>query len=127
MFKDFENPKSLHIGRYTEHSYFMPHATLEDALSMNKSDSPYYCLLNGDWNFRYYERYADVEPDIACADTCDWETLPVPSNWQMYGYDIPEYQNVMTPLPLDPPYVPIDNPCGVYSRTFNVPDTFALY
>lgn len=124
MIKDYENPKLLHQGRYNPHSYFVPHENLSDALTMNASDSPYYCLLNGDWKFRYYERYADVDPEIANENTFEWETLPVPSNWQMYGYDIPEYQNVMTPIPLDPPYVPLDNPCGVYSRTFNVPDTF---
>jgi len=124
MFKDYENPKAIHAGRYPEHSYFVPHSTLDGALSMHNEDSPYYCLLNGDWSFRYYERYIDVDPDIANSYVCDWETLPVPSNWQMYGYDIPEYFNVMTPIPLDPPFVPVDNPCGVYSRTFNVPDTF---
>ncbi len=124
MVKDFENPKLLHMGRYDLHSYFIPHSDIENAFSMDAGNSPYYCLLNGDWNFKYFDRYADVEKDIAEQDITAWETLPVPSNWQMYGYDIPQYQNVMTPIPLDPPYVPADNPCGVYSRIFNVPDTF---
>ena len=38
--------------------------------------------------------------------------------WQNYGYDTYQYTNVRYPIPLDPPYVPQENPCGAYVRTF---------
>ncbi|MCM1330549.1 MAG: DUF4981 domain-containing protein [Ruminococcus sp.] len=44
--------------------------------------------------------------------------IPVPSNWQLHGYDKPQYTNVCYPIPFDPPYVPDDNPVGVYSRSY---------
>ncbi|XP_010276620.1 PREDICTED: uncharacterized protein LOC104611315 [Nelumbo nucifera] len=50
-----------------------------------------------------------------------WESLPVPSNWQMHGFDRPIYTNVVYPFPLDPPYVPADNPTGCYRTCFHIP------
>ena len=47
--------------------------------------------------------------------------MSVPSNWQMHGHDKPIYTNVQYPFPLDPPFVPVENPTGCYRRTFFVP------
>ncbi len=120
--KDFENPKLTHINRYKEHAYFIPYTDVFSALKGKKAFSPYYMLLNGEWNFKYFERYADVGENIE--SITDYVTLPVPSNWQMYGYDVPQYTNVIYPIPMDPPFVPVDNPCGVYTRDFYVPESF---
>ncbi|MBP9989526.1 MAG: DUF4981 domain-containing protein, partial [Ruminococcus sp.] len=49
--------------------------------------------------------------------------IKVPMNWQMdldKGYDKPNYTNVAYPYPIDPPYVPDENPCGVYIREFEI-------
>ncbi|KAJ6307415.1 hypothetical protein OIU76_017247 [Salix suchowensis] len=51
----------------------------------------------------------------------EWETLPVPSNWEMHGYDRPIYTNVIYPFPVDPPNVPDDNPTGCYRTYFDIP------
>ena len=74
-----------------------------------------YVLLNGDWDFRYFERDIDVPAVID-----HWDSIPVPSCWQLHGYSNPNYTNVNYPYPCDPPYVPDDNPCGVYHREFEV-------
>ena len=121
---DYENPLVQHKGRCPAHAYMIPYADVATALAGDKTMSPYYALLSGDWQFSYYDRYADVPADIAEADTSVWDRIPVPSNWQMYGYDKPAYVNVPFPIPVNPPYVPIDNPCGVYSRSFTVPASF---
>ena len=66
--------------------------------------------INGEWNFAYFENGDNItEPE-------EWDTIPVPSCWQLYGYDEPNYCNVNYPYPTDPPYVPMDNPAGVYER-----------
>ena len=49
-----------------------------------------------------------------------WDTIPVPSCWQIHGYENPNYTNVIYPYPVDPPFVPDDNPCGVYEREFTL-------
>lgn len=38
----------------------------------------------------------------------------------MHGYEKPWYTNVNYPHPVDPPYVPDENPCGVYRTTFEI-------
>ncbi len=51
-----------------------------------------------------------------------WDTIRVPSNWEMKGYGDPLFRNVSTPFHPDPPKVPREyNPTGSYRRTFNVP------
>lgn len=121
---DFENPSLVRMGRMDEHAYMIPYATVDGALDAVKARSPFYHLLSGDWSFTYYEKYADLPKDIATATLESCDALPVPSNWQMYGYDVPQYANVAYPIPVNPPFVPVENPCGVYQRTFTVPDSF---
>ena len=81
--------------------------------------------LTGAWRFRYSTR-ADLPEDFAVPDFADaaWDTLPVPAHWQLHGYGAPAYTNVQYPFPVDPPYVPYENPTGDYRRTFVVPDGF---
>ena len=42
----------------------------------------------------------------------------MPSNWQNHGFDHHHYTNINYPFPFDPPFVPHQNPCGLYHRTF---------
>ena len=57
-------------------------------------------------------------------DLPDADTVIVPSNWQMHGYDAPIYTNVTYPIAVNPPYVPTENPTGCYSLTFNVDESW---
>ncbi|MBQ6923538.1 MAG: DUF4981 domain-containing protein [Kiritimatiellae bacterium] len=79
--------------------------------------------LGGDWLFHF-----DPSPEAAPQgfeapdfDDSEWDTIPVPSNWQMEGHGHPWYTNVQYPIPLNPPFVPSDNPTGSYRRAFLVP------
>ncbi len=78
--------------------------------------------LNGDWSFR-------LSPSVATApdsfDPAGWDTLTVPSHWQLNGYGRPAYTNVNYPFPVDPPFVPTENPTGDYARTVTVPKEWA--
>lgn len=83
---------------------------------------PFVKSLSGHWKF-FLAPSPDSVPnfyDSAFLDS-EWETLPVPSNWQMHGFDRPIYTNVVYPFPLDPPSVPVDNPTGCYRTYFNIP------
>ncbi|MCH7229817.1 DUF4981 domain-containing protein [Glycomyces sp. L485] len=85
--------------------------------------------LDGDWRFRLGAGLHDLadgfeEPGH---DDSDWETLTVPSMWQMTGiadeprYGKPAYTNTVYPFPIDPPRIPDANPTGEYRRTFTIP------
>ncbi len=83
--------------------------------------------LNGDWQFRLVnsplprsERSAVANFHCPDYDTYDWATIPVPSNWTRQGYDRPIYTNHKMPFPPEPPFVPEENPTGLYRHTFAV-------
>ncbi|MGW6197080.1 glycoside hydrolase family 2 TIM barrel-domain containing protein [Kribbella sp. NPDC055110] len=80
--------------------------------------------LSGDWSFRLSPTVADAPDDLKDPDTSGWDTIAVPGHWQLNGYGAPAYTNVVYPFPLEPPYVPTDNPTGDYVRTVTVPADF---
>ena len=71
--------------------------------------------LNGEWDFVFFKRDIDV-PEVIT----EWGKIEVPSCWQIKGYENPNYSNINYPYPCDQPYVPDDNPCGVYRRNINI-------
>lgn len=112
-----ENMETLHIGTENQHCYFIPFAREQDPFSQRELSE---CieLLNGDWYFRYYESILDLEDDFPEADFGE-DVIPVPSNWQLHGYDKPQYTNIRYPISYDPPFVPDDNPVGLYQRLYH--------
>lgn len=118
-----KSPEVLHFGCEKPRSYFVPADTEAHAADLNRAVSPYFKSLSGDWDFRFFNSVADV-PDFTAPDfSIDGsDKLTVPMNWQnTLRYDKPNYTNVNYPYPVDPPHVPAENPCGLYSRDFTVP------
>ena len=101
--RNYENPEKTSKNRLSPRSYYIPGGVSE------------YHLLNGDWKFAYFSRDIDVPEEIEV-----WDTIPVPSCWQILGYENANYTNINYPYPCDLPYVPDDNPCGVYEREFEI-------
>lgn len=110
-----EDPQSLHIGTLPKHCYFIPFREDQDPFAERESSGRFE-LLNGEWDFRYYNSIIDLEDDFA---GLSGERLAVPSNWQLHGYDRAQYTNICYPIPFDPPYVPDDIPAGVYGRDYS--------
>ena len=90
--------------------------------------------LNGPWRFRLANGLHDLtggfeKPEF---DDTAWDHLAVPSCWQMEGipgaprYGAPAYTNIVYPLPVEPPFVPDENPTGEYRRVFDVDETFPI-
>lgn len=111
-----ENPEMLHVNTLARHSYFIPFAKGQDPFA-KREESESLELLNGDWSFRYFDSILDLEDDFLQVES--EKTIPVPSNWQLYGYDKPQYTNVAYPIVFDPPFVPDDDPVGIYSRDYS--------
>jgi beta-galactosidase len=81
--------------------------------------------LTGEWSFRLSPSVADAPHDLKDPDTTGWDTITVPGHWQLSGYGAPAYTNVVYPFPLEPPFVPTDNPTGDYVRTVTIPADWA--
>lgn len=111
------DPAMMHTGESAPHAYFIPFDAGQDALT-ERSQSKRMMLMNGCWDFKYYASVRDFtrafDPMTEPLD----DTMPVPGVWQLHGYDQIQYTNKRFPFPYDPPYVPADNPCGLYRRTF---------
>ncbi|KAF3434286.1 hypothetical protein FNV43_RR25389 [Rhamnella rubrinervis] len=94
-----------------------------DSASFWVKGLPFVKSLSGYWKFFLASCPSKVPEnfyDSAFHDS-EWETLPVPSNWQMHGFDRPIYTNITYPFPLDPPFVPVENPTGCYRTCFQIP------
>lgn len=116
----FEDPKTLHVGTMDNRAYYIPYPTKEESLSEDRISSKRFQLLNGEWDFKYYDSIYDVTDKFyeLGYDRSNFDKISVPSVWQNHGYDRHQYTNVRYPFPYDPPYVPVENPCGVYIRQF---------
>ncbi|MEV0799748.1 glycoside hydrolase family 2 TIM barrel-domain containing protein [Kribbella sp. NPDC050281] len=83
--------------------------------------------LNGNWRFHLAESVAEA-PDRFERDDFDdseWAVLPVPSSWPMHGHGRPAYTNQAYPFPVDPPYVPTENPTGDHRLVFELPPSWS--
>ena len=113
-----EDISHLHVNTLPNRAYFIPHAERDSALTGVRVCSDRLTMLSGDWNFGYYDSILDLPEDLFAPEAAP-DTIPVPSVWQCHGYDRHHYTNARFPIPYDPPHVPWDNPCGLYTRTFD--------
>lgn len=127
---DWENPKMIQQNKEKAHTHFYTYETLEESKSHDPGNSPRYQLLNGDWLFKWSEnpKSRPIEFYKDEFDKSGWDHIPVPSNWELQGYDVPIYVNQpyeWTKNPV-PPKVPRNyNPVGSYFREFELDSTWA--
>lgn len=119
--KHFEDLNTLHENTMPDRAYYIPAGARLEGLTEHRERSDRFVLLNGEWDFRYYDCVYDLKEEFYREEYLpapDWGRIPVPSVWQMHGYDRHQYTNESYPFPLDPPYVPRENPCGAYRHRF---------
>lgn len=122
---DWENPHVTGIGREPARATAVPFADAASALAGDRSQSPYFRLLNGTWKFHFAPNPSFAPRDFERPeyDISGWDDLPVPSNWQMCGYGLPRYLASDYAFDYsDPPRVQHDtNETGSYRTTFTIP------
>lgn len=114
--QDFCNQEALSFGRLPPRASFTPCESREAALQglSKRAD-----CLSGDWDFRFFDRALDVTLDVVLenADAQNgYAPIPVPCSWQFAGYGAFLYTDESYPFPINPPFVPAENPTGVYKR-----------
>jgi len=119
-----EDMATLHINRADPRSYYIPFGKAKAAIEEAREESDRFLSLCGEWKFRYFDRYDDVKPSLLRRNmpVSSWDSIPVPSSWQLFGYGDIEYLESKYPFPFDPPFVPLDNPTGVYARDIEIPE-----
>ncbi|WP_369064246.1 beta-galactosidase [Enterobacter sp. MALB-1] len=121
--RDWENPGVTQWNRLAAHAPF--HSWREEQAARDDAESLSKRSLNGEWRFNFFSAPERVPETWVTEDLADAVAMPVPSNWQMQGFDIPVYTNVTYPIAVNPPFVPAENPTGCYSLTFEMNDTWA--
>ncbi len=116
----YEDLHILHENTMPDRCYYIPASSRMDGLIESREKSDRLQMLNGSWQFRYYSSIYDLEDPFYHVgyDTRDFKEVAVPGVWQNYGYDIHPYTNIRYPFPVDPPYVPQENPCAAYIHKF---------
>lgn len=137
---DWENETVFAINKEDGHSTFVPFASTEEMKNDPSYSRPWeysgsscFMLLNGDWKF-HWSPSPEERPERFYAknfDVSSWDSIPVPSNWEMHGYGTPLYTNIAYPMKNEPPYIrPLPgytlenepNPVGSYRTDFTLPE-----
>lgn len=109
--KRWENEELLQIGRRETRTDFKRKGKDTEVLS-----------LNGEWSFLYMKapEYSPEGFYKAEFEEAQWDKIQVPSCWELQGYGKLHYTDVWYLFPINPPFVPSENPTGIYRRTFTV-------
>ncbi len=125
-YKTWEDISITDINRRKPRAYFKSFPTKEAAIAGNNRGTHHFKSLNGSWYFQFLNapEYAETGIEQPDYDISSWEKLVVPGNWQMNGYGSMHYSDLWYNFPIRPPYVPSDNPTGIYKRKFIIEEAW---
>ena len=130
LVQDWENPDINQINRLPMRSAYFPYETAELATKGKMENSSRFVSLNGDWKFKWVEKYKDRPENFYTTDFDDskWVNFKVPADWALHGYGVPIYVNQPYEFSMHnptPPTIPGEiNHTGSYRRIFTVPETW---
>jgi beta-galactosidase len=127
IYNYLENTEVFELNQEDGHVPVVPYMTAGDALLNDRTKSSGYLPLNGTWKFHFANTPEGTPLNFFEPTFNDkkWDTIHVPSNWEMQGFGDPIFRNVTSPFTPDPPRVPREyNPTGSYRRTFNIPSAW---
>lgn len=125
--QEWADPKVIQVGAEKPHATMMAYPVAELARTLDRTRSPWFRTLNGDWKFHWSPDPMSRPVEFYKTEFNDkaWGLLPVPSNWQIQGHGVPIYTNIVYPWPQDPKAAPVvpreKNEVGSYRRTFTAP------
>ena len=116
----YEDISRPHVNTLADRAYFIPFESEKAAITGLREKSERMQLLNGSWKFQWYPCIEDVPQDFFAPDFYYYGmcNIDVPGCWQTQGYDHYHYVGAEHIMPIDPPHVPADNPCGTYITDF---------
>ena len=131
---DWENQQIISENKEAGHATYIPYSDTQLALKGLKEDSSLYRSLNGEWKFNWVASPELRPKNFWNPDNSvdNWDSITVPSNWQIEGYGKPIYTNwvypfaplpprIMAPTPLRYTKRDLPNPVGSYRREYTIP------
>lgn len=121
--KNFNDFSIFEINKRPGRAYMIPYSDKDvlaaTAFKKERFSSDMVKVLSGKWDFKYYKSNKEL-PDKIDTGRMDFDTIPVPGTWQRNGYDSPAYINCNYAFDNKPPYVPDEQPVGVYRKKFTI-------
>jgi beta-galactosidase len=127
IYSYLENTSVFELNQEEGHVPLVPYLTVDEALKNVRSSAGSFLSLNGMWKFHFANTPEGTPENFFTENYYDnkWDTIHVPSNWEMQGFGDPLFRNVSTPFPPNPPFIPREyNPTGSYRKTFNLPGSW---
>lgn len=136
---EWENETIFAINKEEGHVTYYPYPNAQALRSDSTFTFPWItpkstmmASLNGIWKFNWVKQPSERPFDFYKPnfDVSHWDSIPVPSSWQMLGYGIPIYTNITYPFKNDPPLIQPQkgytnekepNAVGSYRRDFSLP------
>ncbi len=124
----------VQVNKEHPRTQFMTYENKAEALNIPFEKSKYYLSLNGTWKFYFADSYNQLPENVtdSTVSLTGWKDIKVPGNWEMQGFGTAIYVNhpyefverdPETRYPkMEPPYLPEENPVGVYRREIDIPE-----
>lgn len=124
--KTWENHQIDGINRMPARAHFLTFPSKEKALLNNNRYTHAFKNLNGVWKCMFLDapEYSPEGFFNSDFDVTKMDDITVPGNWQLQGYGKMHYSDLWYNFPINPPYVPTENPTGIYKRTFFVEESY---
>ena len=124
--KTWENHQIDGINRMPARAHFLTFPSKEKALLNNNRYTHAFKNLNGVWKFMFLDapEYSPEGFFNSDFDVTKMDDITDPGNWQLQGYGKMHYSDLWYNFPINPPYVPTENPTGIYKRTFFVEESY---
>jgi len=141
--EDWENETILQRNRLQGHVTMIPYPDVNTLKSDTAffdrpweiPDSPCYLSLCGQWRFNWVKEPSLRPRDFykESYDVSGWKEIPVPSNWESYGFGTAVHSGLLYPFDGKPSKItPVKgliselepNATGSYKRTFTVPESW---
>ncbi len=147
--EEWNDPQQYALNKEQPRAYFFPFEEIRQARKVLPENSSYWKSLDGIWKFHFSKRPNQRPEDFykPSFDVSHWDTIPVPSSWNIYGiqkdgtlkYGVPIYTNqrvifqhsvkvgdwkggVMRTPPKDWTTYEYRNEVGSFRRDFMIPE-----
>lgn len=125
-FNEWKDPAVFRVGTLPQTAFTIPFSNETQAMADGWLRSDNVLLLNGTWKFNFANRFEDraIGFEKENFNASKWDNIKVPADWQLQGFDVPIFTNIVYPWAkkATPPYIPANfTPVGSYQRNFNLP------
>lgn len=103
--KHYENPEVLHENTMPVRAYYIPSDKREKDLVEHREESSRFTLLNGQWDFKYYDSIHLLQESFYQGDLPDgFTSLPVPLFLSLPLFFLPALLSLRFPSFLPPAF-----------------------